>query len=116
MGLLGFIAIFGPGITLATGFQSLWRRVRTWRAMKSAIRGLNSAAVGLIWTAVYRLWEIGYLRAGFSTGTSLGQEPWYLVIAAIAFCGNQWYSVPAPVAILIGGVLGLVRFAIVKRN
>jgi len=116
MGLLGFIGIFGPGIILATGFQSLWRRVRTWRAMGSALRGVNSAAVGMIWTAVYRLWEIGYLRAGFSTGTSLGQEPWFLVIATIALCGNQWYSIPAPVAILLGGALGLIRFAVVGRN
>ena len=116
MGVLGFVGIFGPGIILATGFLSLWRRVRTWRAVKSALRGINSAAVGLIWTAVYRLWEIGYLRAGVSTGTSLGQEPWFLVIATIAFCGNRWYRIPAPVAIVSGGVLGLIRFAILGRN
>ena len=72
--------------------------------------------MGLIWTAVYRLWQIGYLRAGFSTGTSLGQEPWYLVIAAVAFCSTQWYHIPAPVAIVSGGALGLIRFAIVGRN
>lgn len=116
MGILGFIGLFGPGIILATGFQSLWRHVRTWCAIKSALRGINAAAVGLIWTAVYRLWEIGYLKASFSTGTSLGQEPWYLVIAAIAFCGNQWYRIPAPVVITFGGILGLIRFAIVGRN
>jgi chromate transport protein ChrA len=116
MGILGFIAIFSPGLVLATGFQSLWRQVRTWRIVKPALRGINSAAVGLIWTAVYRLWEIGYLRAGFSAGSSLGQEPWFLVIAAVAFCGNQWYHIPAPVAIVFGGAFGLIRFAILGRN
>ena len=114
--LLGFLGIFSPGIVLATGFQSLWRHVREWRTIQSALRGINAAAVGLIWTAVYRLWEIGYLRQGSGTGTSLGQEPWFVVIAALAFSGAQWYSIPAPVTIVVGGVLGLVRFAIVGRN
>lgn len=116
MALVGFLGIFSPGITLATGFQSLWRHVRGWRAVGAAVRGLNAAAVGLIWTAVYRLWAIGYLRAGSSTGTSLDQQPWFLVIAALAFCGTQWYAVPEPVAIVLGGALGLVRFAVVGRN
>ena len=116
MALLGLLGIFSPGIVLATGFQSLWPHVRGWRVAQAALRGLNAAAVGLIWTAVYRLWAIGYLRAGVSAGTSLGQEPWYLVVAALAFCGTQWYGVPAPVAIVLGGVLGLVRFAAVGRN
>ena len=119
--LLGLLGIFSPGIILSTGFQSLWRHVRRWRAVKAALRGLNAAAVGLIWTAVYRLWAIGYLRGGGATststgtGTSLDQDPWYLVIAALAFCGTRWYRVPAPVAIVLGGVLGLVRFAVVGR-
>jgi chromate transport protein ChrA len=113
---IGFLGIFTPGITLATGFQSLWGRIRRWRAVQSAVRGTNAAAVGLIWTAVYRLWEIGYLREGMSTGTSLGAEPFYLVIAAMAFSSNRWYRVPAPVAIVFGGALGLVRFAIVGRS
>ena len=33
--------------------------------MKNALRGVNVAAVGLIYTAIYRLWQTGYVDEGF---------------------------------------------------
>ena len=47
----------------------------------SGLRGINATAVGLIYAAVYRLWEIGFLSKDFKTGASLGTDPWFLVIA-----------------------------------
>ncbi|KAJ5569179.1 hypothetical protein N7450_011665 [Penicillium hetheringtonii] len=49
--------IFLPGITLAYVVDFL--------------RGVNATAVGLVFTAVYRLWEIGYLTSERSDGQSL---------------------------------------------
>ncbi|OAX77963.1 hypothetical protein ACJ72_07731 [Emergomyces africanus] len=112
---LGFLGIFFPGITLAVGFQSIWRSIRTFPFITSLLRGINATAVGLVFTAVYRLWEIGYLSADSIAGQSLGKEPFWLVVAAISYAGNAWFKVPPAVAILMGGVLGLCWYGTVGR-
>ncbi|PVF95992.1 hypothetical protein CPB86DRAFT_787407 [Serendipita vermifera] len=114
--LLGLVAIFLPGIALMAGVSSFWQRVRKYQVISSLLRGINASAVGLIWTAVYRLWEAGYLVGnGESRGQSLGKDPWWLVVAAVSFCSNEWYGVPAAVSIVIGGVLGVIRWAVVRH-
>lgn len=80
------------------------------------LRGLNAAAVGLIYTAVYRLWEIGYVDENFSSGASLGRDPWWVVITATSFVGTAWFGFPAPFAIILGGVLGLLWFVVVNAG
>lgn len=99
-----------------TGVSSYWQRIRRYRLVNSLLRGINAAAIGLVWTAVYRLWEAGYLTEQSSNGQSLGNDAWWLVVAAVAFCSNEWYGVPAAVSILIGGVLGIARWGVIKRS
>lgn len=113
--ILGFMGIFLPGLTLALGFQSLWRLVRTNRFVLSILRGVNAAAVGLVFTAVHRLWEIGYLKKGEERGVSLGSEPWWVVVAACAYVGVDSFGVPTALSIVGGGVMGLVWYAAVSR-
>lgn len=105
--LLAFIAIFSPGIVLAVGVQSIWQVMRRKPWVLSMLRGINAAAVGLVFTAVYRLWEIGYLTPESSDGKSLAQEPWWVVVAAVTYAETAWFGVPPALAILIGAVLGL---------
>ncbi|KAI4956220.1 hypothetical protein J4E91_000431 [Alternaria rosae] len=105
--LLGFIGIFFPGIVLAVGVQSIWQVMRTKAWVASLLRGINATAVGLVFTAVYRLWEIGYLTPESSDGRSLADEPWWVVVAALAYAETAWFGVPPAVAIIIGAVLGL---------
>jgi chromate transport protein ChrA len=112
---LGFVGIFLPGIALAVGFQSIWRVLRTNPLTISVLRGVNATAVGLVYTAVYRLWEIGYLSAKASAGQSLGKEPFWLVVAALTYSANAWFRVPIPAAIIAGGILGLCWFGTVRR-
>ncbi|KAL1954509.1 hypothetical protein VTO42DRAFT_1120 [Malbranchea cinnamomea] len=112
---VGFMGIFFPGITLALGFQSVWRVLRKYPITTSALRGMNSTAVGLVFTAVYRLWEIGYLSSSSIAGQSLGKEPFWLVVAAVTYAGNAWFKVPPPVSILFGGILGLCWYGAVSR-
>jgi hypothetical protein len=85
--------------------------------VSSSLRGINASAVGLVWTAVYRLWEAGYLVGSEEggRGQSLGRDPWWLVVAAVSFCSNEWYVVPAAVSIVIGGVMGIMRWAVVRH-
>ncbi|PGH17146.1 hypothetical protein AJ79_01284 [Helicocarpus griseus UAMH5409] len=113
---LGFLGIFFPGITLAIGFQSIWRSIRTLPIVTSLLRGINAAAVGLVFTAVYRLWEIGYLSANSTAGQSLGKEPFWLVVAAVSYAGNAWFRIPPAVSIVTGGILGLCWYGAVGRQ
>lgn len=113
--VIGFLGIFFPGIALSVGFQSLWSVLRKRRTVVSVLRGIHAAAVGLVFTAVYRLWEIGYLTAAESSGISLAKEPWWLVVAATTYTVVEWYGVAPAAAILGGGVAGLGWWGTVGR-
>ncbi|KAH8110549.1 chromate transporter [Phellopilus nigrolimitatus] len=105
---LGFMGIFLPGMVLATGMSALWRSLRRHRIAVYLLRGVNAGAVGLVWTAVYRLWESGYLEPESAKGSSLGKHPLWVAVSVIAFSGNCWFDVPPPVAIASGGALSLL--------
>lgn len=105
--VLAFVGIFTPGLVLAVGVQSIWQVVRTKAWVLSLLRGINAAAVGLVFTAVYRLWEIGYLTAESSDGKSLAGEPWWVVVAAVTYAETAWFGVPPAVAIVFGAILGV---------
>lgn len=93
----------------------------------SVLRGLNATAVGLVFTAVYRLWEIGYLTEESAGnvgendsidlnsrgGQSLGREPWWVVLATLAYAEAAWFGIPPFVAILLGGLLGMAWYGAV---
>ncbi|KAL3476609.1 chromate transporter-domain-containing protein [Aspergillus californicus] len=111
---LGALGIFFPGITLAVAIQSFWRVLRKKNYIINFLRGVNAAAVGLVFTAVYRLWEIGYLTARESDGQSLAREPWWVVVAAVTYAESAWFRVPPAIAILLGAVLGLCWFGVVR--
>jgi len=112
--IVAFAGIFLPGLWLAVGLQAVWGALRRKPVVTSALRGVNAAAVGLVFTAVYRLWEFGYLSETSTKGRSLAEEPWWLVVAASTYTGVEWFKVPPPIAILGGGVAGLVWYAVVK--
>ncbi|KAJ6600720.1 putative chromate ion transporter [Mycena sp. CBHHK59/15] len=114
--VIAFLGIFFPGIALLVGFQSLWSALRKKRSVASVLRGVNAAAVGLVFTAVYRLWQIGYLTPEESSGISLAKEPWWLVIAATTYASVEWYGTVPAVAIIGGGVAGLGWWGAVSRE
>jgi chromate transport protein ChrA len=113
--LLAYIGIFTPGLALSVGMQSLWRLVRTKPMVVSALRGINATAVGLVFTAIYRLWEIGYLSKGASSGQSLAKDPWWVAVTAILYAGSAWFGLPPALAIAAGAVLGLSWYGAVGR-
>jgi len=112
--VLGYLGIFLPGIITVHGTMGIWSAIRGKRWVKSGLRGINAAAVGLIYTAVYRLWQIGYVDAGFEAGKSLGDDPWWVVIGVTSYVGGMWFNVSAPVAIVLGAVMGLIRYGVVS--
>ncbi|KIW21447.1 hypothetical protein PV08_02027 [Exophiala spinifera] len=110
--LISYIGIFAPGLILVHGTMGLWSELRTRRWFKAGLRGINAAAVGLIYTAIYRLWEIGYIDEKFTSGSSLGRDPWWVVVTATSYVGGCWFGLPVPLGILLGGVMGLVRYGV----
>ncbi|KAF6838353.1 transporter YwrB [Colletotrichum plurivorum] len=111
---LAFVGIFAPGLVLVHGTMGVWGALRSRAWVKAAVRGVNAAAVGLIYTAVYRIWQVGYIDEGFQAGRSLGDDPWWVVVTATAYVGGRYYGVAAPFAILLGAVMGLGRYAVVS--
>lgn len=111
--VIGYVAIFTPGLTLHTGTMGLWRTLRHKKWFSSCLRGVNASAVGLVYTAVYRLWIIGYIDAENQRGSSFDRDPWWVVVTATSFVGGMWFKVQAPVAILLGGILGMIWYGVV---
>ncbi len=113
--ILGFVGIFLPGLALAVGVQAIWRVIRKINWVVGFLKGVNATAVGLVFTAVYRLWEIGLLNKQASSGESLGNYPWWVVIAGLTYSASRWFGSPAAVSIIGGGILGLLWYAAVGR-
>ncbi|KAL5589416.1 hypothetical protein FOVSG1_011283 [Fusarium oxysporum f. sp. vasinfectum] len=111
--LIAYLGIFVPGMVLVHGTMGVWGVLRSRRWVKSAVRGINAGAVGLIYTAVYRIWQVGYIDQGFQSGKSLADDPWWVVVTATAFVGGRFFGVAPPLAILLGASLGLLRYGIV---
>ncbi|KAI1384068.1 chromate transporter-domain-containing protein [Hypoxylon trugodes] len=110
---IAFLGIFFPGMVLVHGTMGVWGGLRSRRWVKSGVRGVNAGAVGLVFTAVYRIWQVGYIDKSFQSGRSLGDDPWWVVVTATAYVGGKYFGVEAPLAIVLGAVLGLVRYGVV---
>ncbi|KAH8130056.1 hypothetical protein ACSS6W_006413 [Trichoderma asperelloides] len=111
--IIAYVGIFLPGMVLVHGTMGVWKVLRSKPWVKSGFRGVNAGAVGLIYTAVYRIWQVGYIDEGFQSGKSLGDDPWWVVVAASAYVGGRYFRLSAPLAIPLGAVLGLVRYGVV---
>jgi chromate transport protein ChrA len=94
--------------------MGIWSAVRNRRWVKSVLRGVNAGAVGLMYTAVYRIFGVGYIDEGFQAGRSLGDDPWWVVITATSYVGGRYFGVNAPAAIVLGAMMGLLRYAVVS--
>ena len=112
--LIAFVAMYAPGLFIVVGFMGLWRLLREQAWFLAILRGVNAAAVGLVFTAVYKLWQIGYLTDAVQGGSPLGTDPWLVAITGTAFVGGAWFKLSPPVAILLGGAMGMARYGIVK--
>lgn len=113
--LIAFVAMYTPGLLIVTGFMGLWSLLNNKAWFQSLLRGINAGAVGLVFTAVYRLWQIGCFTATAQSGSPLGTSPWLVAIAGTAYVGGAWFRLSPPVAILLGGVLGVAKWAVFDR-
>ncbi|RVD89088.1 uncharacterized protein DFL_000110 [Arthrobotrys flagrans] len=112
--MIGFFGMFTPGIVLAAGVMGLWSTIRKRRWTVSFLRGVNALATGLVYTAVYRLFQTAVLDEEYSGGRELGIDPFWVAVTATSFVGGRWFGMPPFLAILIGGALGVAWWGAVK--
>ena len=115
---LGYLGIFAPGIILKLALlpiYSLWRE----KAMaRSIVRGLNAAASGLVFTAVWQLFLVGfiYVSGSGSTATELSgpltADPFWVVVCSGAYIASRWLNVPPWASIGLGGAAGLAWYGV----
>ncbi|KAJ3171210.1 hypothetical protein HDU88_008247 [Geranomyces variabilis] len=113
--ILAWIGIFTPGLLIKTGVLPLWRHFRGFPHIQILFRGINAAAVGLVYTATYLLWQkaISVGDGGIRLGPlPVGDSPYYVAVVAFAFVGVGFLKVPAPAMIVAGGVAGLLDWLV----
>ncbi|KAL9607547.1 MAG: hypothetical protein Q9167_007550, partial [Letrouitia subvulpina] len=69
--VIAFVGMYAPGLFVVVGFMGLWRILKEKKWFLAVLRGVNAAAVGLVFAAVYKLWQIGCLTASVQGGTPL---------------------------------------------
>ncbi|KDN53516.1 hypothetical protein K437DRAFT_271448 [Tilletiaria anomala UBC 951] len=122
--VLGFLGIFTPGIMLKLSLLPLYNRWRRNTVAKSVLRGLNAAASGLVYTAVWQLFLVGYIytpphaapgQVNQSVSGPLTADPWWAVVAAGSFVATQSFGVLPALSVLLGGVAGLAWFGVISK-
>jgi hypothetical protein len=118
----GFIGIFGPGILLKLALLPLYSSWRSRPRVRSVIRGLNATASGLVFTAVWQLFLVGYIytsptsdgRGKQTLSGPLTADPFWAVVASGAYVASRSFAIP-PWAVVGGGaVAGLAWYGATK--
>lgn len=111
---LGLVAIFYPGLIVRNAFLPVWTKMRRQPLLNSILKGIACGAIGLVYTAVYRLWRIGLVNRDAQSGSSLDNDPWFVLVSAVSFISCKWFKAPPPLAIAIGALLGMIWFGVVR--
>jgi chromate transport protein ChrA len=118
---LGWLGIFSPGILLKLALLPLYNSWRKLGVVKSILRGLNAAAAGLVYTAVWQLFLVGYIYTPATSSSvqrasasgPLTVDPFWGVVAASAFVATQWFKSPPALTIVGGALAGMAWFGVV---
>ena len=85
-----------PRIMLIFAALPFYKMFRNRPVIKKAMLGVNAVSVGIIFTAIYQLWErniVSHAR---------------LVIVVLSFGLFHFWNFATPIVIFIGGLIGLV--------
>eukprot|EP00903_Cladosiphon_okamuranus_P009292 g8866.t1 len=93
---IGWLGLFGPGVSLIFGFLPFWGTVRNVAWFKIFLQGVNSTAIGLVVAACVLLW--GGAVDSYADA----------IVAVVAGCMQAFLGFQAPWCILAGGVLGFL--------
>ena len=98
-----WFGLFGPGVMLIYGVLPFWGAFRKQPVYRRALPGLNSSAVGLVVAAVFQM--------SFKVREISPFKDASVCIGFLAFYGVHFMKVPAPLAIVAGGVVGVICWA-----
>ncbi|KAF9910528.1 hypothetical protein EC991_006346 [Linnemannia zychae] len=102
--LLGYLAIFFPGLILKNAIIPFWQSVREHKSVKMVFRGVNACALGLVFSATWLLYD--------QTNLFGGSSGYHGVIASAAFVANGYLDFPAPLVIILGGAMGAIEYVV----
>lgn len=115
----GYVGIFAPGILLKLALLPLYSSWRERALVRSVIRGLNATASGLVFTAVWQLFLVGYIyqpatgpQAGQALSGPLTADPFWAAVATGAFVACKTFAAPPWLAVLAGGAAGLAWYGV----
>ncbi|WOO76461.1 Chromate transport protein [Vanrija pseudolonga] len=118
--VLGFIGIFAPGILLKLALLPIYSSWRDKSVARSVLRGLNAAASGLVFTAVWQLFLVGYIyqSGGGESGKKqalagpLTSDPFWAVVSSGTFVASRTFGSPPWLSVMGGGVAGLAWYGV----
>ncbi|KAG2189215.1 hypothetical protein INT44_004357 [Umbelopsis vinacea] len=102
--ILSYIGIFLPGLLLKNAVIPFWQRLRTKAYMRAIFRGVNAMATGLVFSAIWILWT--------QVNTGGGNSSYHLVIASLAFVACEYFKIPAPIVVILGGCMGAIEYGV----
>ena len=119
--VLGYIGIFSPGVILKLGLLPLYALWRGKPIARSILRGLNAVAAGLVFTAVWQLFLIGYIyqpAAGSAEGQTvsgpLTADPFWAVVSSGSFLATKSFKSPPWLSVVLGGLAGLAWYGVIR--
>jgi chromate transporter len=100
--LIATVAIFLPSFLLVGGLLPFWDTLRTWPMVRTAMRGVNAAVVGVLLAALFNPIWLGSVHGSADFGLGL-----------VAFLMLLAWSVPPWLVVLFGAAAGwgLAAFA-----
>jgi len=94
--IIAYVGLFAPGVMLIFGMVPFWAKLRHKAWFKAVLHGLNATAIGFIGAACVMLWE---------TAVKTRADAIIFTFAGTLSC---FYNVPAPITVILGGVLGAI--------
>lgn len=94
-----WLGLMGPGIVLSFAAVPLWGKLRDFECYKRALPGLNSAAVGLLVSTVFVVYEAVEKRSPWKSGS--------IAVALLSYCAAEMLKVSAPTIVVLAGLAGL---------
>ena len=91
---IGWLGLFGPGLLLIFAFLPLWDYVHSIAWFRVFLQGVNATAIGLVIAACVLLWD--------SAIDNFANAAVAVLTAALV----GLFKVPAPIAIVTGGIIG----------
>ena len=94
--LIGLLGLFGPGVILIFAFLPFWESIRKVSWFRAFLEGVNATAIGLVIAACSLLWN-GAVDSNADAAVAL----------AVGTMVSM-FSVPAPLALVLGGTIGWI--------